>query len=227
MFEVASEGFIRRRRVLWLRPGMKDGQLRSLVQILPEISLQGLAEALGLDAADVMELWRPDKVPPMVQQALATMIARTAAPADVTAYWQGLRDQPDLARSSLALLYPRLSQDDQQAAILWLVAQEGLSACPDILSLMGASVPPPVSAALAAHRRTLIDLVQLSREGAPATAMRARAEAQRLAQILAFLGLLLTADDAALIVATVTGAGLHPADPQLDRLNFNSALKGP
>jgi hypothetical protein len=25
----------------------------------------------------------------------------------------------------------------------------------------------------------------------------------------------------------VAGAGLHPADPQLDRLNFNSALKGP
>ena len=91
---------------------------------------------------------------------------------------------------------------------------------------MGAAVPAPVSAALTADRKALGDLLRLSRETAPEKAATARADAQRLANVLSVLGLLLTASDAALVLQTVTEAGVHPADPMLDRLSFNAALKG-
>jgi hypothetical protein len=226
MFEVATEGLIRRRKVLRMIAKAKDGQVRSLVQNLPEISLPSLAEALGLGAAEFVELWQPDKVPGQVQYALSTMIARTATDPEVAAYWQKLMVEPESARASLSLIFPRLTFGDQEAACLWLIAQSGVSACVDILSLMGASVPAALSAALTAQRKALVDLVNRSRETAPEKAASARADAQRLANMLSILGLLLTADDAALVLQTVTAAGVHPADPMLDRLNFNAALKG-
>jgi Family of unknown function (DUF5691) len=226
MFEIATEGFIRRRKVLRLIAKAKDGQLRSLVQTLPEISLPGLAQSLGLGAAEFVDLWVSDTAPQPVQYALSTMIARTATDAEVAAYWQKLRAQPDIARVSLPLLFPRLSVPDQEAAGLWLIAQSGLAAGAEILSLMGAAVPAAVSAALIADRKALVDLVRLSRDTTPEKAAAARADAQRLANVLSILGLLLTASDADLVLQTVTAAGVHPADPVLDRLNFNAALKG-
>lgn len=226
MFEVATEGLIRRRKVLHLIAKAKDGQLRSLVQILPEISLPGLSQALGLGAAEFVDLWQPEKAPEQVQHALSTMIARTATDAEVTAWWTKLLAQPDIARTSLPLLFPRLSVADQRAACLWLVAQSGLGAVVDILSLMGAAVPAEVSAALTADRKALVDLVRLTRDITPEKAAAARADAQRLANVLSVLGLLLTASDAALVLQIVTEAGVHPAEPMLDRLAFNAALKG-
>jgi hypothetical protein len=226
MFEIATEGLIRRRKVLRMIAKAKDGQIRSLVQTLPEISLPSLAEALGLGAAEFVELWQPDKVPPPVQYALSTMIARTATDPEVAAYWQKLMAEPDSARASLPLMFPRLSSGDQEAACLWLIAQSGISSAVEILSLMGASVPAPVSAALTAQRKALVDLVHLSQVTTPEKAAAARADAQRLAHVLSTLGLLLTASDAAVVLQTATGAGVHPADPMLDRLNFNAALKG-
>jgi hypothetical protein len=161
-----------------------------------------------------------------VQYALSTLVARTAADAEVTACWQKLMLHPDTARASLPLLFPRLSGGDQVAACLWLIAQTGIAASVEILPLMGPAVPAPVSAALTAERKALGDLLRLSRETAPEKAAAARADAQRLANVLSLLGLLLTASDAALVLQTVTAAGVHPADPMLDRLNFNVALKG-
>ncbi|MFN5995787.1 MAG: DUF5691 domain-containing protein [Paracoccaceae bacterium] len=226
MFEVATEGLIRRRKVLRMIAKAKDGQVRSLVQNLPEISLPSLAQALGLGPAEFVEIWQPDKVPQQVQYALSTMIARTATDVEVAAYWQKLMAEPESARASLSPIFPRLSSGDQEAACLWLIAQSGISSGADILSLMGASVPAPVSAALTAQRKALVDLVNLSQVSAPEKAAAARADAQRLANVLSTLGLLLTASDAALVLQTVTAAGVHPADPMLDRLNFNAALKG-
>jgi hypothetical protein len=226
MFEVATEGLIRRRKVLRLIAKAKDGQIRSLVQNLPEISLPSLAEALGLGPAEFVELWQPDKVPQPVQYALSSMIARTAMGPEVAAYWQKLMAEPETARVSLPQIFPRLTSDDQETACLWLVAQSGLAACSDILSLMGAAVPAPVSAALTAQRKALVDLVKLSQVTAPEKAANARADRDRLANVLSTLGLLLTASDAALVLQSVTGAGVHPADPMLDRLSFNAALKG-
>lgn len=227
MFELATEGLIRRRKVLRLIAKPKDGQLRSLVQSLPEISLQGLSQALGITPANFVALWEPEKTPEQVQFALSTLVARTAADADVTAYWQKLMAQPDIARGCLPGLFPRLSQGDQQAACLWLITQSGLAAGAEILSLTGPAAPAPVSGALAAGRKALVDLVRLSRETAPEKAAAARADAQQLANVLSVLGLLLTASDADLVLQTATGAGVHPADPMLDRLSFNAALKGP
>lgn len=227
MFELATEGLIRRRKVLRLISKAKDGQLRSLVQTLTEISLQGLARALGLGSSEFVDLWQPEKVPHQVQTALSTMMARTARDVEVTAYWQKLVADPETARASLPLLFPRFSGKEQEAACLWLIAQSGLAASVEILSLMGAAVPAPVSAALTADRKALGDLLRLSRETAPEKAATARADAQRLANVLSVLGLLLTASDAALVLQTVTEAGVHPADPMLDRLSFNAALKGP
>lgn len=226
MFQLATEGLIRRRKVLRLIATAKDGQLRSLVQALPEISLAGLAQALGLGAADFVAVWEPEKISQPVQHALSVMIARTAGDAEVTAYWQKLKAQTDIARTCLPVLFPRLDQDDQQAAILWLIAQSGLSAGPEILSLMGASVPAPVSHALTSQRKSLADLVHLSRDTTAEKAASTRADIQRLSQILSVLGLLLTASDATLVLQTMNEAGIHPADPILDRLNLNAALKG-
>lgn len=226
MFEVATEGFIRRRQVLRLSAKAKEGQLRSLIQVLPEISLQGLAQVLGLTPGEFVEFWLPEKVPEQVQVALSTMIARTAAGPDVAAYWHKLMADPAIARVSLPQLFPRLTLAEQEAACLWLVNQSGLAACADILSLKGAAVPPTVSAALTAQRRALEALVKLAQETAPEKAAAARADAQRLANVLSILGLLLTASDADFVLQTITGAGVHPADPMLDRLHFNAALKG-
>ncbi len=226
MFEVATEGFIRRRKVLRLIKTAKDGQSRSLAQALPELSLPGLAQVLGLGASEFVDLWEPEKVPQQVQYALSTMIARTATDREIAAYWQKLIAQPDLARASLPLLFQRFSEADQETACLWLIAQSGLDACPEILSLNGVLVPAPVSAGLMLHQKSLIDMVRLSRDADPEKAASAKVEAQRLANLLSCLGLLLTASDAAGVLRTVTGAGVHPADPMLDRLKLNSALKG-
>jgi hypothetical protein len=226
VFEVATEGLLRRRKVLRLIAKAKDGQLRSLLQTLPEVSLSGLSQALGLGGAEFVDLWQSDKVPDQVQQALSTMIARTATVAEVAAWWQKLIAQPDIARACLPQLFPRLSAADQRAACLWLVARSGLAAAPEILPLMGPAVPAEVSAALTADRKALLDLIHLSRDATPEKAAAARTNALRLANALSVLGLLLTASDAALVLQTVTAAGVHPADPMLDRLTFNAALKG-
>ncbi|MFM2391292.1 MAG: hypothetical protein RLZZ437_2847 [Pseudomonadota bacterium] len=226
MFELATEGLIRRRKVLRLIAKAKEGQLRSLVQTLPEISLPGLAQALGLGASEFVALWQPDKVPQQVQYALSAMIARTATDTEVAAYWQKLMADPDIARTCLPQLFARLTLADQESACLWLIVQSGLAACTDVLTLMGAALSAPVSAALTAQRKALEGLVRLSRETAPEKAAAARADTQRLANILSILGLLLTASDANLVLQTVTAAGVHPADPMLDRLNLNAALKG-
>lgn len=226
MFEVTTEGFIRRRKILRMIERAKDGQLRSLVQILPEISLPSLAQALDLGPTEFVALWQPDKVPQQVQYALSTMIARTATDREAASYWQKLMPDPEIARASLPQLFPRLTLGDQEAACLWLIAQSGLAASTDILSLMGAAISAPVSAALTAQRKALEGLVTRSRESTPEKAATARAQGHRLANTLSILGLLLTASDADLVVQTAIGAGVHPADPMLDRLNFNAALKG-
>jgi hypothetical protein len=227
MFELATEGLIRRRKVLRLDPKAKEGQLRSLAQNLPELTLQGLAQVLGLTAAEFVEHWQPEKVGLPVQAALSELIRRTATEADLATYWQRLREHSGFARTCLPTLYPRLSAPDQQATALWLIEGSGLSACPEVLALMGAAVPAQVSAALTARRKELADLVRLARDTTPEKAASARADAQRLANCLSFLGLMVTTEDAVLIVQTLTAAGLHPVDPMLDRLNFNAALKGP
>lgn len=226
MFEVATKGLIRRQKVVRIDPKTKEGQMRSLLQTLPEVSLPSLAQALGLAAAEFVALWSPENASQPLQQALSAMIARTGSDADLAAYWSRLREQPDVARLCLPILYARLEVASQQEAMLWLVAQSGLAASADIFALMGAAVPAPVSAAITAQRRALVELVNLSRETAPEKAAAARADTQRLANVLSILGLLLTASDAALVLQTVTAAGVHPADPMLDRLNFNAALKG-
>jgi hypothetical protein len=227
MFEIATEGLIRRRRVLRLIGKAKDGQLRSLVQTLPEISLQGLAQALGISAEDFVTMWEPEKATEQVQYALSTLITRTAADAEVTAYWLKLMPHPDTARANLPQLFPRLGVADQQAACLWLIARSGLAASADILSLIGADVPAPVSAALAAQRGGLVDLVRQLQDSAPEKANAARSAAHQLGSVLPSLSFLLTAGDAALVQQTLVSAGVHPAAPMLDRLTFNAALKGP
>lgn len=226
MFEVATEGLIRRRKVMRLIAKAKDGQIRSLAQALSEISLPSLARALDLDPAEFVALWQPDKVPHTVQHALSGMIGRTATDTEVADYWQKIMADPDVARASLPLLFHRLSPGEQVAACQWLVAQSSLGACADILSLTGVAVPAPVSATLTAQRKALVELFGMSQETAPDKAASARAKAQELANVLSALGLLLTDSDAALVLQTLTGAGVHPADPMLDRLTLNAALKG-
>lgn len=226
MFEVAAEGLIRRRKVLRLSPKAKEAQLRSLAQTLPEISLAGLAASLDLTPMQFVELWTPEKVPPHIHEALALMIARSAGDAEAALWWRRHLELPDTARFALHHLYSRLPEADRQGALMWLIAQNGLDACAEILARAGVGAPPPVSAALAAQRRDLADLIERARDATPEKAQAARAEARRLTVILGALGLLLTAGDAALVLETLTAAGLHPADPQLDRLTLNAALKG-
>ena len=226
MFEVTTKGLIRRQKIVRINPNTKAGQMRTLLSNLPEVSLQGLAQALGLDGSDFVALWSAETAPEPVQLALTAMVARTGTEADVAALWDKLRDQPDIAAACLPTLYDRLGAAGQQEALLWRIARSGLAASPDVLTLMGPAVPRPISSALTADRTSLNDLVRLARDPVPETSAAARAEAQRLTHILSVLGLLLAADDAALVLQTVAAAGVHPADPMLDRLNFNAALKG-
>ncbi|NJS40441.1 MAG: hypothetical protein HC783_17160 [Rhodobacteraceae bacterium] len=226
MFDLATEGMIRRRKVLRISAKAKEAQLRSLAQTLPDLSLQGISQALGLTPAEFVTFWQPEKVGYPVQAAVSEMILRTAVDADLVAYWHGLCEKSDFARNCLPTLFPRLPVPDQQAALLWLVTQFGLSACQDLVAMAVVSVPPPVSAALTNLRKDLVDLLRLSRDTTPEKAASARAEGTRLANHLSQLGFLVTADDAAVIVQTLTTAGIHQADPILDRLIFNAALKG-
>lgn len=226
MFEVATEGLIRRRKVLRLSPKAKEAQLRSLAQTLPEISLAALATAMNLTPMQFIELWNPDTVPSHIQTALAVMIARSADDVAVALWWQRHMGKPDTGLTILPHLYSRLTEADRQAALLWLITHRGLDACSEILAQAGVAVPAPISAALTAQRRALTDLIGRAQDATPEKAQAARLEAQRLAAILGTLGLLLTAEDAALVLQTLTTAGLHPADPQLDCLTLNAALKG-
>lgn len=226
MFEVATEGLLRRRKVLRLSARAKEAQLRSLVQALPNISLAALGAALGLTPMQVVELWTPETAPPQVHAALAALIAQSASDAEATLWWQRHQTLPEVGQMVLAQLYPRLAEADRQAALIWLITQKGLDACAEILAYAGVALPAPVSAALTVGRFALTDLIGRARDATPEKAAAARVEAQRLAALLTALGLLLTAQDAALVLQTVTAAGLHPADPQLDRLTLNAALKG-
>lgn len=166
-FEPATEGPIRRRKVLRPIPKAKEGQPRTLIQTMPET-----------------------------------------------------------ARSGLSDLCPQLVEEEQQPARLCLVAYSGLAAGLEVLSVMGAAVLTLVSAALIANPAPLITLAHLSCDTPPEQAASARADASWLANVLSCLGLLLTAGDSANVIQTVTGAGMYPADPILDRLNFTATLKG-
>lgn len=226
MFELTTEGLLRRRRVLRLSPKAKQAQLRSLAQTLTDISLTALAAALGLSPRQFVELWTPVGCPPPLLSALAALVARSAAEAEVLLWWQRHQTTPETGLPGLPLLYARLPGAEAQAALIRLIGQKGPEACAEVLALAGVGVAAPVSAALAAQRPALVDQLARSRDPATDKANAARMEAQRLAATLGILGLLLTAPDAALVVQTMTNAGLHPADPQLDRLTLNAALKG-
>ncbi len=227
MFEVATEGILRRQPVIRLNPKAKEGQLRSLSQTLPELTLQGLAAALGLGPAEFVAAWQPGKVAQPVQVALTAMIARTASGADLAAYWTRVMEQSDEAQVLLPLLFPRLSDPDREAAALWLIGQSGLAACAELVPLMGPGAPVAVSAALTARCGDLVDLLRQTADPKAEKAAAARTDTLWLATSLALLGLMVSADDAARILRTVTEAGIHPADPILDHLSFNAALRGP
>lgn len=226
MFELATEGLLRRRKVLRLSAKAKQAQLRSLAQTLNDISLTALATALGLSLRQFVELWVPESAPPQIQGALAALIARSAGDAEVLLWWQRHQTTPETGLPALPMLYARLPAAEAQAALIWLIGQKGLEACAEVQVFAGVGVAAPVSAALAAQRHALAEQLARSRDPATEKANTARIEAQRLATVLGILGLLLTAPDAALVLQTMTAAGLHPADPQLDRLTLNAALKG-
>ena len=124
----------------------------------------------------------------------------------------------------LPALYPRLSVPDREQALLRLISQQGIEAANLVLTLAGIELPLSISATLTARRHELADIIATARDTTPEKLAAARLSAARLATLLNSLGLLLAVADAALLLQTVTAAGLHPADPQLDALTLNAAL---
>lgn len=224
LFALSTQGLIRRRKVLTLAPKAREVQLRSLSQALPRLSLSALATALDLSPLQFAQSWDPETTPPHILEALAGMVARSAGDTELAAWWQSHLTRDDAAFLVLPALYPRLSVPDREQALLRLISREGIEAANLVLTLAGVELPLPISAALTARRHELADIIATARDTTPEKLAAARLSAARLATLLNSLGLLLAVADAALLLQTVTAAGLHPADPQLDALTLNAAL---
>ncbi len=223
-FETGKLGLLRRMAVVRAKHKLNSAQQRRAHDLLLSVPVPAFALALGItvgELTDTIEFKEDDW-----NQAFMTALAETSSEQLLLAYWQRLKDQGQARFTHLEILRKRTSRATilSEAQALVETGSFALDAC---LSVIGPDAPPAFSAALLkakAIREPIAQALKAQRGGSGAQSASAMHHTLRAA--LDGLGLILSRDAAEQLLNDMTMGGLHLADPVLDPLKFNAALKG-
>ncbi len=219
MVELARIGLLKRRTQLKLKPLKTQAQENRRRELLAVVTLAELAKALGVQETALVETLPSGEALPL--NAFATMVEETAS----TPAWRALFDlalQESDAPVDLALVLGRRASTEERTATLSSVLAREVSAgfqgslafAGDALGVAsGRAMPqtPGYRALMGLLRTALSDDV--------------RTPPPMLSIGLGNLGLLLDPAAAASVLDSCIAAGLVGADPRLDMLHLNIALK--
>lgn len=223
-FEKGKAGILRRKTVIRAKTKLNSAQQRRAHELLLSVPVPVLALALEVtvgELTDTIEFREDDW-----NQAFMTALAETASEQDLLAYWQRLKDRGNARFAHLEILRRRLPQTAilREAQTLVEAGSFALDAC---LSVVGPDSPPSFSAALLKTKAIREPIAQALRAQRSETGAQSASAMQHTLRVaLDGLGLILSREAAEQLLKDMTAGGLHLADPLLDPLKFNAALKG-
>ncbi len=216
MVEVASVGFLHRRKRLRI-PQLKTAPQNARRHLLfTQVPLAALATALGVTPSDLVRT-APAGVEPAIA-AFAAMTAATGTPEDQRSLLAAMLDDPECPLTGARPLASAMDLRQAAALLPAVLRRETEPHFKLALDLagdaLGLATVPQITAS--PGYRILHAHFTAAEPERPAQAA--------LAAGLAALGLLADADTAQSLIATCLQAGLSSADPKLDALQLNAAL---
>ncbi len=190
-----------------------DAQRARRADLMQQVSLAGLATALGTEPEALVGLFKH-----RLSRDFLAMVAQTGSDAAVEAAWHRALDA-GLSATDAAALAPRLDADARRAGLPGFLSQPAAS----VLSWLawGDGLWGTLPASVLLPAKAVGDLVERAGE-------QSRTPTNRTDPVLAdglfALGLLADAPAAGRLLERFIAAGLSAADPQLGVLAFNAAL---
>jgi hypothetical protein len=218
---LSSTGLLKRRHWLNVEPLKTNAQKARRAELFGLVSLSGLAAALGAEDVQLVE-----RVPSGDAAGIAAffgMVARTGSDAALRGLLDRVLEDGAFSVARAPLLAERLTPDERRQRLPAMLSRDDQSfetslafAGPALGAVgMGALVPTPGWAALLLVLDSAIRGEEAERPQANATIQTA----------LRNLGFLLTADAAGHVIQLCVAGGLSFADPRLELLHLNAALK--
>ncbi len=217
MVELGRIGLLKRRSQLMFRP-LKTRPLENRRrELMAVVTLSALARALGVGEMDLVETVPADHA--RVLDAFATMVVETGSAGAWRAFFGLTLQDPDVPAEVAAVLCRRADPGERAAMLAAVLAREAspsfdgsLAVAGDVLGAADGGFLPRSTG----YRELLGLIVTPDQPGAPPPVAAAG---------LTNLGLLLDTAAARAVVADCAAAGLSAADPRLDMLFLNLALK--
>jgi Family of unknown function (DUF5691) len=221
MVELGKVGLINRRTRLVIRPLKMTAQTARRHDLFRLVSLGDLARALGVAETRLVEA-SPEGTADGID-AFVQMVATTGSDATRRALLDCMLADSASPVSHLRALAPRLSVDERRALLPRLMARD-TDDLDTTLVMAGRELgAAPLSAMLTSPAyKSLGELFKNALDGADGKHTHDNA---LLGSALNRIALLLDAPGAADMIARAVSRGLSPADPKLDLLHLNAALK--
>ena len=217
MVELGRIGLLKRRSQLRFRP-LKTRPLEiRRRELMAVVTLSALARALGAGEMDLVETVPADQA--RVLDAFATMVVETASAAAWRALFDLTLQDPEVPADVAAVLVRRAKPDERAAMLAAVLVREASPSFDGSLAVAGDGLGAAGGGFLSgsAGYRGLLDLI--------GTPHQTTAPPPAVAAGLTSLGLLLDMPAARAVLADCAAAGLSAADPRLDMLSLNLALK--
>jgi hypothetical protein len=222
MVELGKVGLLRRKPQLRL-PGLKTAaQQARRRDLFGLVTLAGLAKALGADEAALVETAPTGDTTAIL--AFATMVADTGSDAARRALLERLLDDDGAPVGLVTPLAARADAAERQAALARVAARDTSGTFSHSLVFAGEALGALPFKAISggAGQKALFGFIHQA-QTAEGYARQHPDQQARLG--LSALGLLLDAPGAQALIDACAQAGLSPADPRLDILHLNVALK--
>jgi len=221
MVELGKVGLIKRRTRLVIRQLKTSAQTTRRHDLFRLVSLGALAHALGV--AEVRLLEAPPEGTSDGIVAFVQMVATTGSDAARQALLDSMLTDDAVPVSHLRAIAPRLSAQERRALVPRIMARD-TDELETTLVIAGRELgAAPLSALHAAPvYRSLSTLFETARNDADG---KRTLENTMLGAALNRIALLLDAPGAADMAARAVSWGLSPADPKLDLMYLNAALK--
>ncbi len=224
--EVSTGGILRRTKTTGFRKKMNPVQRERAATLLQSVTLDGLASAMQMTSKDLIETWTTDTDP--LIDGFLDLLLRTAAPQQIHRYWERLKTADGTSFLRLTPLAERLPQDILRSEMRSQIGRTKPAELPQLVALAGGDLDPESSVALL-KSSLLGNIVKEIKDGI--AARRNGKDWPKHAETMAAfalknLGLLFQPDDAQKLLDRLTPDLFHIADPTLDALKFNAALKG-
>jgi Family of unknown function (DUF5691) len=224
-FFETSKSFLRRKVTVSLKAKLNDVQRRRVAELFDLVPIGALAAALGQSESELAATL--DLSDQGFTRLILPAIAASAGDTGFRAFLARAKEAGHLGLETLLILSPRMTAESLAAEVQSLIERGAVSAIEPLAALLGPSLPPSVSRALAGsgYMKTLIQDAKAAL-GADGKDHAKQAALTRLKDALRLMGCLMQRADALALHGRIAGPIFHPADPALDPLNFNIALEG-